>query len=146
MIVFVKPYNNECAIVRTFVKDDKVYIDEARLVSLETLKSSVVSFVGEDSTIDRVHYDGSLYIQDGFDLRLLTSAEIVMYKNKKNFDDRVLSEMGLVKLFIFRNTQSPEYSFFMDRFSSYQAQDKYNICVDILCDISKYYRIQKRLN
>lgn len=145
MILFVKPYNNECAIVKAFTKNHKVYIDDAIMVCSDLMTLTIVSMLGKDDSIDMIQYDASVYVQDGFDLRGITSRQVLMYRNKKNFESRVLSEMESVKSFVFRNTQSSEYSFFVDRFSLYQ-QEKYNICVDILCDVSKYYRIQKRIN
>lgn len=146
MILFIKTHEGECAFVKAFDKNGIIYIDKAFIIASNCIFSAFKTILSEAEKIDVIQYDASVFVNDGFDLRRETDIPLLMYRNKHRFKDRMITEVVNIKDFIFRSTQSSDYSIFIDRFSSYQLQDEYNICVDILCDISKYYRIQKRLN
>lgn len=113
MTLFIKSYDNECTFVKTFNKEGNVYIDNALIIDIKSLYSTLNIEINNLSGIDMIQYDASIYVNDGFDLRKHTDIPILMYRSKNRFKDRITPEMENVKSFIFRATQSDEYFFFM---------------------------------
>lgn len=149
MILFIKPKEIDCVLVQAFLKEGDVYINDATIVKTSDFSAILFDVILKDITktrIDGIRFDSSIYLQLGLDIRNKSEIDTTLYSQKKKFDAHVLSEADNIKTFIFRNIQSEDYSRFMMRFESYQLSDRYNICADILADVSRYFRIQKRLN
>lgn len=144
VFMFVKPTDEECCIVLTFLKDGKVYIHKAYLIDNITecvyrLKD-ILSNPEESYPINRILFDAGLFTQEALSLRNDIDTELLLYSNKKKFEYRVVNQADYIKDFVFRKTQSAEYTQFMTLFGSFSKADKYNIAIDVLCDISRYYR------
>ncbi|WP_221232990.1 hypothetical protein [Dysgonomonas hofstadii] len=98
----------------------------------------------ENYPVVSVRFDASIYIQEAFTLRSDLNVDVFLYLEKKKFEHRLATQENSIKSFVFRKTKTEEYVQFMTMFESFNKMDKYNIVVDVLCDIGKYYRIVKR--
>lgn len=148
IIMFIKLTEDESCIVLSFFKDKEVYIHQAYTMdrSSECIdKAKELLFSEEkDYPISLIVFDGSLFIQEGLSFRKEVETEVRIYSNKKKFEYRVINQIDYIKDFIFRKTQTLEYAQFMTLYKSFSQSDKYNTAVDILCDISRYYRARNQ--
>ena len=145
VVMFVKPVIEGYCLVTSFVSKGKVYIHEAfiekSINELIDRSKNIISLDSQTYIISKVVFDASVFVQEGFYLRAEMNKDILIYTNKKKFEYRVSSQIDWVKdNFIFRKTPNESYAAFMNVFESYSNTDKYNLAMDILVDISHYYR------
>jgi len=149
VIMFVKPAADEFCIVLTFLKEGQIYIHQAYMYDniqecIDGVKR-ILKTADKDYPIESVKFDSTLYRQEGSLLRRrIDDTTVFLYANKQTFEYRVINQSDYIKSFIFRKTKTVEYSQFMTMYEMYLPTDKYNIAVDILCDISRYYRARNR--
>jgi hypothetical protein len=85
----------------------------------------------------------------------LPDTYVTLYKPGQNLIDRITAHLGFVKSknFIFRKTKPEEYQKFVSLMEQFNAtltyeyrneaclpKEAYNIAMDILSDVAKYYR------
>lgn len=143
--LFIKLTEEESAIVLVFVKEKKVYIHQAflfdNLSDCISKAKELLNDKDENYPIETVLFDASIYQQEGYSFRESTDIRTLLFSNRKKFEYRVANQVDYIKDFVFRKTQTENYARFMTLFESFSKTDKYNVAVDILCDISKYCRI-----
>lgn len=145
VIMFVKPALDEYCIVLSFNKDAKIYIHNA--YTMDTISECIdkvkelIRTNGKSYLIDRIIFDAGIYRQEGFSLRRSTDIEVIIYTNKGLLDKRLADHLDwITKYVVFRETDDIGYTRFINMYDFYTSGDKYNSVVDILCDISRYYR------
>lgn len=142
--IFVKVALEGICIITSFNENRKVYIHDAIILkTLNTMFSYLKDRIDVEDTeyaIVKVVYDATIFIQEGFKLRSSIIKDVILYSNKKKFEQRVTTQLENIKSdFIFRKTQNEGYSEFMNVFESYSNSDRYNLSIDILADVSRYY-------
>jgi hypothetical protein len=154
-IVFVKPHEDGFCFVSTFENGGKIYIEHAEITVDSVEGAYSVTDWCRQNKIEHVRYDCSLFVQEGKAIReALPDTEVFLYKPKKNLADRIISQSGFIKSnFVFKKTMTEAYQGFVsirEQFNSvltYEHRNEarlpkeaYNIAMDMLSDIAKYYR------
>lgn len=141
-VLFIKPIK-EFAIVIAFEKDSKVYIHDASIFSdIESCicyAKNILQNQDLNYPLVRVVFDASIYAQEAFSLRELNICNIILHSPKKKSEHRITNNANSIKGFIFRKTQTDNYSRFMNIYESFNQLD-YNIALDILSDVSAFYQ------
>ena len=83
-------------------------------------------------------------MQNAKDLREDVEINVFCYKSKNKLEDKIASEMEWLKKHLITrgNNKTEDYIRFIDLMKSYRIGEKNQntIAVDLLADISKYYR------
>lgn len=141
-VLFIKPIK-EFAIVIAFEKDSKVYIHDASIFSdIESCicyAKNILQNQDPNYPLVKVVFDASIYAQEAFSLRDLNLCNITLHSPKKKPEHRIMNNANSIKSFIFRKTQTDNYSRFMNIYESFNQSD-YNIALDILSDVSAFYQ------
>ena len=143
-VLFIKPIK-EFAIVVAFEKDSKVYVHDASIFSdIESCIGYAKNILQNQDTnypLVKVVFDASIYDQEALSLRELNICNVVLHSPKKKAEHRIMNNTNSIKSFIFRKTQTDNYSRFMNIYESFNQSD-YNIALDVLSDVSAFYQSQ----
>lgn len=141
-VLFIKPIK-EFAIVIAFEKDSKVYIHDASIFSdIESCicyAKNILQNQYPNYPLVKVVFDASIYAQEAFSLRELNICNVILHSPKKKPEHRIMNNANSIKSFVFRKTQTDNYSRFMNIYESFNPSD-YNIALDILSDVSRFYQ------
>lgn len=145
-VLFIKPLQ-EYSIVIAFMKSDKIYIHDAYVLSdilscLDEVKR-LIDAKDANYPIVRVVFDASIYTQEAFTLRKTIDCDVILHHPQKKFEIRAVNNLNRIKEFVYRKTRTETYKRFMNIFEAYSTNDKYNITIDVLSDVSKYYQINQ---
>jgi hypothetical protein len=157
-IVFVKPHPDGFCFVCTYEENEEVCIGHAEIESPESRTERIIEFC-EQNGIKHVRYDFSIFMQEGRDIRERLNAcdtDVFLYKPRQNLIDRITTHYDFIKSNIVFDDEPvhPEaYSRFMSVVSEYNGtlayeyrneahlpKEAYNIAMDILSDVARYYR------
>jgi hypothetical protein len=155
-IVFVKPHEDGFCFVSTY-EENGICIDHAEITCDSQDGTNRVIDYCRQNEIEHVRYDFSLFIQEGKAIReALPETEVYLYRPKQTLVDRIIAHLGFIRSnFVFdEEPASPEaYQKFVsvrEQFNSvltYEHRNEarlpkeaYNIAMDILTDVAKYYR------
>jgi hypothetical protein len=155
-IVFVKPHEDGFCFVSAYAENGEIFIDHAEI--------TVDSVEGTDNVIDycrknrieQVRYDSSLFGCEGKAIReSLPETDVRLYHPRQSLTDRIIANLGFIKSksFVFRKTASKAYQDFISvkqqfdssvtstyRNEAHLPKEAYNIAMDILADVARYYR------
>ncbi|SHF49609.1 hypothetical protein [Dysgonomonas macrotermitis] len=141
-IMFIKALN-DFSIVTAFKKENKIYINEAYIFSDVSLcineVYNIISKCDIDYPICRIVYDASIYIEEGFNIRDTTNKNVILYTPKRKFEIRAINTTNCMGNFVFRKSHTEAYGSFIAKLESFNLEDEYNITIDILADVNKYF-------
>jgi hypothetical protein len=154
--VFVKPYEDGSCFVSAYAKNGEIFIDHAE-ITVDSVEGtySVIDYCRQNG-IEHVRYDSSVFIHEGKAIReALPDTDVYLYHPKQNLTERIIANLGFIKSksFIFRKTAPKAYQEFIAikqqfdssvtstyRNEAHLPKEAYNIAMDILSDVAKYYR------